>query len=426
MPTRQRRYHWQGEDQLLSITDSQTGPAHFTYDDWGNLASAVYANGAQELRRPDAVGNLFRTLDRSDRRYGAGGQLREACGTRYLYDEEGNLTQKTTPDGQAWRYAWDSAGQLAAVTRPDGYAVTFTYDAFGRRVSKRFRGKVTRWVWDGDQPLHEWHELEVGSNAGAAQDLTTWLFEDGCFVPLAKLTQASAYNVVCDHLGTPLGMYNSQGQPCWEASLDSYGAVREGRGRPQDCPFRYQGQYEDPETGLYYNRFRYYDPEAGQYISQDPIRIEGGLDLYGYAPNPAFWGDPFGLSKTPTSTLRRVWTQYTGTKSTAQLHHGLPEQMAGDFKQLGNIKVNNGKYFFDLTPEKHILLPNGVHTKGSPLGQEWNAHWRQWLANNRPTLETSSKRQARRMIEQHLDDIAEKAGIAGDRAVQRIKGPCPP
>jgi RHS repeat-associated protein len=62
--------------------------------------------------------------------------------------------------------------------------------------------------------------------------------------------------------------------------------VRQGRGKPQDCPFRYQGQYEDVETGLYYNRFRYYDPEAGQYISPDPLGLAGGPALYAYVSDP--------------------------------------------------------------------------------------------------------------------------------------------
>ena len=47
-----------------------------------------------------------------------------------------------------------------------------------------------------------------------------------------------------------------------------------------DCPFRYQGQYENKETGLYYNRFRYYDSSTGGYISKDPIRLAGRLTLY--------------------------------------------------------------------------------------------------------------------------------------------------
>ena len=171
-------------------------------------------------------------------------------------------------------------------------------------MSKRFRGRVTKWVWDGDKPLHEWSELEVGPGAGAAQDLATWLFEDDSFAPAAKLTAQGAYSVVCDHLGTPLTMYDGQGRATWEMSLDSYGGVRQGRGKAQDCPFRYQGQYEDTETGLYYNRFRYYDPETGQYISQDPIRLDGGYNLYGYVKNANGWVDVLGLSGNPQSAAQ--------------------------------------------------------------------------------------------------------------------------
>jgi len=292
---RQRRYQWQGADQLLAIEDSEYGTSQFRYDTVGNLAGATFADGVLELRQPDAVGNLFRTAAHTDRQYGKGGQLRDAGGTRYRYDEEGNLTRKTMSDGRQWHYAWDGTGQLAKVTRPDGYAITFTYDALGRRISKRFRGRVTHWVWDGDKPLHEWHELEVGLGAGSIQDLTTWLFEDDSFAPAAKLTSQGAQSVVCDHLGTPLTMYDGQGRATWEMSLDSYGGVRQGRGKAQDCPFRYQGQYEDTETGLYYNRFRYYDPEAGQYISQDPASLRGGIKLYAYAHNPNSYVDEFGL-----------------------------------------------------------------------------------------------------------------------------------
>ena len=63
-----------------------------------------------------------------------------------------------------------------------------------------------------------------------------------------------------------------------------------------DCPFRYQGQYEDEETGLYYNRFRYYDPNTGGYISRDPIRLEGeNPTLYGYVSDTNMWVDILGL-----------------------------------------------------------------------------------------------------------------------------------
>jgi len=62
---------------------------------------------------------------------------------------------------------------------------------------------------------------------------------------------------------------------------------------------RFQGQYFDEETGLHYNRFRYYDPEIGRFISQDPIGLFGGNNLYQYAPNPVEWVDPLGLAACP-------------------------------------------------------------------------------------------------------------------------------
>jgi filamentous hemagglutinin len=69
------------------------------------------------------------------------------------------------------------------------------------------------------------------------------------------------------------------------------------------CPFRYQGQYEDEETGLYYNRFRYYDPDTGNYISQDPIGLAGGNPtIYGYVSDTNNWIDILGLTVEGRST----------------------------------------------------------------------------------------------------------------------------
>jgi RHS repeat-associated protein len=93
-------------------------------------------------------------------------------------------------------------------------------------------------------------------------------------------------------------MYDEKGQLVWETHLDIYGKVRTFTGRSlSDCPFRYQGQYEDAETGLYYNRFRYYDPSVGSYLSQDPIRLLGGMEFYNYVHDTNFRIDPSGLSE---------------------------------------------------------------------------------------------------------------------------------
>ncbi len=75
--------------------------------------------------------------------------------------------------------------------------------------------------------------------------------------------------------------------------LDIYGRVRQEEGETNFVPFLFQGQYYDVETKLAYNRFRYYAPEWGMYISQDPIRLEAGLtNLYAYVHDTNGWIDP--------------------------------------------------------------------------------------------------------------------------------------
>lgn len=96
----------------------------------------------------------------------------------------------------------------------------------------------------------------------------------------------------------PLELVDERGASAWRAELSSYGQLRHLEGVRAACPFRYPGQYEDAETGLYYNRFRYYDPQTGAYISQDPIGLAGGPALYAYVADPYKQVDIFGLSGT--------------------------------------------------------------------------------------------------------------------------------
>jgi RHS repeat-associated protein len=99
-------------------------------------------------------------------------------------------------------------------------------------------------------------------------------------------------------------MCDGSGQEVWSATLDGYGDVRDVRGDRSACPFRWPGQYEDAETGLYYNRYRYYDPESGEYLAADPIRLQGGLNLFAYVGDPAAAFDPLGLAACgPTDTI---------------------------------------------------------------------------------------------------------------------------
>ena len=190
--------------------------------------------------------------------------------------------------GTGWRYDWQSDGMLARVVRPDGKEVSFAYDALGRRIRKTYAGTTMHFVWDGNVPLHEWTEE-------AEENVVTWLFEQDTFVPAAKLvTNGECFSIISDYLGTPLQAYDKQGNKVWEQELDIYGRQRK---RPTAfIPSKYQGQYEDAKTGLYYNRFRYYDPNIGNYISQDPIGLAGNNPtLYGYVSDTNMWVDILGL-----------------------------------------------------------------------------------------------------------------------------------
>lgn len=289
-------YKWRSNEQLEGLIDTSAGPTWFEHDARGYLVSARRPDGAVEVRAPDAVGNVYRRRDQSDRVYGRGGALTEAGGTRYTHDADGQLIEKVLPDGRVWRYAWDHAGQLEAVVRPDGERVSFAYDALGRRVGKTFRGRTTRYVWDGNDLVHE-----VTDGA----DLVTWEFEPGSFAPLAKMEGKRRYGVVADHLGAPRALFDEVGKLSWKAQLDLYGVAQEEVAETR-CPWRWPGQYEDEETGLYYNRFRYYDPEAGRYVSQDPIGLVGGTALYGYADDTLTRIDPLGLSACNTTNPREV------------------------------------------------------------------------------------------------------------------------
>ncbi|OZY57991.1 hypothetical protein CJF39_18260 [Pseudomonas lundensis] len=189
----------------------------------------------------------------------------------------------------------------------------------------------TLFGWDGDTLAWESSPAQAD---GASGKTVHYLYEPGSFVPVAQalrhqpmrlLAQPSytgAYDIdqdplwthtpqalpidvlawyQCDHLGTPQELTDHTGQIAWSAQYKAWGEVKEQRSewaqrQGLKNPIRFQGQYHDHETGLHYNRYRYYDPRAGRFVSKDPISYAGGLNLYAYAPNPVEWVDALGLS----------------------------------------------------------------------------------------------------------------------------------
>ena len=378
---RKMSYRWGKNDELISKVDEVKGKkTGFTYDETGNLQSATYNNGWETIyKMPDAVGNLFKTKSRKDRTYDTGGRLKKDEKASYTYDAEGNLITKfvsvadNPKDIGEWTYEWFGNGMLKTVHRPDKKHITFEYDALGRRTakitncktepvevqSKDKRGSITRFIWDGNVSLHEWtYDLKdrpvlyvdafgevksdeqepipatttkpvTSSGVEKEIELTTWLFESNSFVPAAKMVGDKRYSIACDYLGTPVQAYDEEGKKVWDCELDIYGNVRSIEGDKTFIPFRYQGQYEDAETGLYYNRFRYYSSETGTYLSQDPLKLDSGEpNFYASVSDTNSYLDPFGLSST---VLNNNLGGVTG--DAMQAHHVIPEEIWGQNQQ---------------------------------------------------------------------------------------------
>jgi len=397
---RSRQYVWEVDDRLKQIKDLLQGTVQYGHDAFGNLTFATYNDGYTDYRIADEVGNLYKSKDKTDRKYGAAGQLLECKEAKYEYDPEGNLIRKTEKDGKIWKYDWYLNGMLKSVTRPDKNIVSFTYDPVGRRLSKTFLDTTTRWVWDGNTPIHEWTEdsgkptLSISTDGNLAADienknLVTWIFQDGTFTPVAKLYRGQQYSIISDHLGTPAEMYDEKGDKVWEIGLNINGEVRTIEGLRVECPFRFPGQYEDDETGLYYNRFRYYDPNNSIYISEDPIGIEGtNPTLYGYVHDTTITVDYFGLtcgpkSKKTSHTSRSRREAFRNAKTDAKIgrnqhphkvEHVPLEDGYGDFVRDANGKpIQTREYHFTNSSGENVVIQEHSlgHTKGD-VGPHFN------------------------------------------------------
>ena len=391
-----RSYRWDVGARLMSMRGNLSPePVIFDYDSMCNLVRGDYSMYESVFRTPDKVGNLYREDGCKGREYDRGGRLLWDGEYHYRYDCEGNLVHKsrrdvpvpennghtgkkgwlgmlfsaddvdtdngskeTTPFA-CWQpgdtcYEWQANGMLAGVRTPDGRTVTFGYDALGRRVSKRTGNSVHRFGWDGNVVLHEWDIEEadrpklVTDETGREEydgtekpdNLVTWVYDGTSFTPVAKVTDVERYTIVHDYLGTPTQAYDSKGELVWEMLLDVYGKVAECHGDRTLVPFRYQGQYEDEETGLYYNRFRYYSPEMGIYISSDPIGLIGkNPTLYGYVEDVNIWLDIYALA---TVYLRNFEVYVGKAKVNAKSRYGNKTIATDIFVDIPNTDVAQG------------------------------------------------------------------------------------
>ena len=291
-----RTFGYRPDGVLAATDDLVTGPRRFELDGGGRVTAV---RGTDERYAYGPTGALVGAGDGGPWSY-AGTRLQRAGNVRYEHDAAGRvvLRQHRTLSGQVrtWRYSWDGLDRLVAVETPDGTRWRYRYDPLGRRVAKvrldasGAAAEEVLFTWDGTA-------LAEQTTAGGA---TVWDWDETGRRPLdqRELTQDEVderfYGIVTDLVGAPTELYDPDGTIAWRASTTIWGSTV-GTGTAA-CPLRFPGQYEDAETGLHYNYFRYYDPRTGRYTSPDPVGLSGGPDPAAYVSNPTVWTDPLGLT----------------------------------------------------------------------------------------------------------------------------------
>ena len=352
----------------------------------------------------------------------------------YKYDELGRLHSKTeTKKGfrpVTTYYKWNSQSQLVELHSPFKGSWRYEYDSFGRRITKYqiqtdqpqpnqvinmpIRANQDYWhkineLWEkeaqsqsektsqkltalsGYRYLYKQNQLVaeaplqingVEGNLALTQanwaDAIYWLYQEDNFTPTARYEKGQLHYTVADQVGTITELLTEDGYidyrqklNLWgEAEIDGHRHYAANDSNPLKCNHRFVGQYYDDESELHYNRFRYYSPETGQYISHDPIGLLGGFNPYGYVFNPSGWIDPFGLNLfTPiewTSTAPGG-TGYTYRVFERPIDWDLPVMTRG-----GEIKTNLELAHMGRTP--FIKNPDGSYSQLNLHHSQQNAH----------------------------------------------------
>ncbi|MEA5115409.1 MAG: RHS repeat-associated core domain-containing protein, partial [Geobacteraceae bacterium] len=328
-----RRYQRDRSGRIITVKDSMRGLKGFRYDPRDQVTAIrrpvdLKGNESVERYEYDALMNLSHSNGGSHE-YQTG-VVTKAGTNRYSYDARGRTRTRTELRNgfrpRTWHYFWDDFDRLTDVHTPEGATWRYTYDAFGRRVKKECvqpdksgRKSSFTYLWQGATLAEEWTTL---ADSAEVVQVSRWHLEPGTFNPLAKETLAMGsgaekagdtrfYPIVTDHLGTPKELFDESGACLWQAEHVLWGRVSAKRLKTRenshlpivDCTLRFQNQWEDEESGLYYNLHRYYDPDTGQYLSPDPIGLEGGLRSHGYVHDPMQWVDPLGLCKDEIAGL---------------------------------------------------------------------------------------------------------------------------
>ena len=264
---------------------------NYTYDPLYQLTQVTQGTTTTESYSYDAVGNRLSSLGMSPYAYNSSNELTSTPSATFASDSNGNMLTKTDSSGTT-AYNWDFENRLASVVLPGtGGTVVFKYDPFGRRIQKNSVNGTMNYLYDGLGNIIE----EVDQIGVILGQYTGGVRVDE---PMAQMRGGTAAYYEQDGLGSVISLTDSLGAVLNSYTYDSYGNVTASNGSFPNR-FLYTGRDYDSETGLRYYRARYYDPQTGRFLSEDPLGFKAGdVNFYRYVGNsPVNFDDPSGMTK---------------------------------------------------------------------------------------------------------------------------------
>ncbi|WP_122723334.1 RHS repeat domain-containing protein, partial [Pseudomonas viridiflava] len=353
-----RRYQYDPAGELVRTLDKLRGEIKYEYEANGQLHSRDTGKlvDSEEFRYAAAANRLNFNTSRFD--HVKDNRLKQWRDQEYSYDAWGNLIEKRSGLAKWQTFTYDCENRLVrseTMLNSQLHSTgTYQYDSLGRRVGKTSTkdGKTEHknFLWQGLRMLRE---ESPGQNS-------LYVYEPGSYAPLARVDQREGdaenkvYYFHTDQIGTPLEMTDIDGQIVWQATYKAWGSLEALTVNEVEQNLRFQGQYFDEEMGLHYNTFRYYDPEVGRFITQDPIGLLGGENLYSYAPNPMEWIDPWGLNCQ--STQKYEVGPFDNLRRRSDVGDGLDIHHAAQKHPAGQIILN-----YDPKVAPSIALPRLEH-----------------------------------------------------------------
>ena len=343
-----REYRLDRNGQVTAVTASGTGLGYGEGDESYGYDSCGYLKAQSAGRH---------RISEETERYAGGHRLKQAGNTQYDYDAAGRMVSRTRHrDGyrpETERFRWDSRDQLTGYCSAQGEQWEYRHDASGRRTEKRCDRKKIRftYLWDGDSiaEIREYRDDKLYSVRHLVFngfELISQQFsrERQAHPSVAPQWVTRTNHAVSDLTGRPLMLFNSEGKTVWRPgqtslwglalSLPADTGYPDPRGEldPEANPgLLYAGQWQDVESGLCYNRFRYYEPESGMYLVSDPLGLQGGEQTYRYVPNPCGYVDPLGLVGCSTKLGKNMMEAMGLARSTTwkgyRAHHIIPKEL---------------------------------------------------------------------------------------------------